>query len=179
MQRIGKDPIPIPKEVTLNLKGQNVAVKGPKGELKWVVPECITLKHEDGQLILTRLDEVKHTKSCHGMAHRLIGNMIIGVTEGFKRELEIQGVGYRALMEGKRLKLDLQFSHPIYYDPPQGVNIDSPKPTIVIISGIDKQKVGQAAANIRSFRPPEPYKGKGIRYAGEQIRRKEGKTGTK
>ena len=179
MQRIGKDPITVPGGVNVSVKGQSVNVKGGKGQLDFDVPEGVDMQFKDGVLTLTRQTESKHHKSCHGMAFRVISNMIIGVTEGFKKELEIQGVGYRAQMQGKNLKLDLQFSHPIEFIPPAGVSLEVPKPTSVIISGIDKQKVGQAAAEIRSYRPPEPYKGKGIRYVGEHVIRKEGKTGTK
>jgi large subunit ribosomal protein L6 len=180
MQRIGRDPIPVPKAVTLTVKDREVAVKGPKGNLTWTVPKCIDVALEqDGQLLLRRRAEDKHSKSCHGTAHRLLTNMIIGVTEGFKRELELQGIGYRAMMEGQRLKLELAFSHPIYVDPPAGIAIETPKQTSIIVSGIDKQQVGQVAANIRRYRRPEPYKGKGIRYIDEYVRRKEGKTGIK
>ena len=180
MQRIGRDPIPIPSEVTLSVKGQEVAVKGPKGNMTWAVPTCIDIAQEQAdQLLLRRRAEDKHSKSCHGTAHRLITNMIIGVTKGFKRELELQGIGYRAMMEGKRLKLELAFSHPIFIDPPKGISIEAPKQTSIIVTGIDKQQVGQVAADIRRYRPPEPYKGKGIRYVGEYVRRKEGKTGIK
>ncbi|MBN1515969.1 50S ribosomal protein L6 [Candidatus Sumerlaeota bacterium] len=179
MQRIGKDPIEIPSGVTLTLKERDVTVKGPKGQLNWSIPDGLGVELDGSTLQLSRPNETKHMKSCHGMAFRLISNMITGVTKGFRRELEIQGVGYRAQMEGKRLKLDLQFSHDLYFDPPEGVSLETPKPTTIIVSGIDKQKVGQAAAHIRGYRPPEPYKGKGIRYVGEYVRRKEGKSGKK
>lgn len=177
MQRVGKDPMEIPKGVTMKIDGRTVSVKGPKGEQSFIAPQGISISMDEGSFQVARDNNSRHLKACHGMTFRLIRNMILGVTEGFKKELEIQGVGYKAALAGKNLKLDLAFSHDIVFEPPKGITIQVPKPTHIVIEGIDKQQVGQVAANIRSYRPPEPYKGKGIRYLGEQIIRKEGKTG--
>jgi len=179
VSRIGKVPIPIPSGVTVEIEPERVRVKGPKGQLETHVPGGIRVTKEDSALRVERPDDQKQSRAFHGLVHRLITNMIRGVTEGFTKQLEIQGVGYRAEMRGDRLELQLGFSHPVVYKVPEGVRVETPNPTTIVVSGIDKQKVGQVAAEIRAFRPPEPYKGKGIRYAGEQIRRKVGKAGTK
>jgi large subunit ribosomal protein L6 len=179
MSRIGKVPVTIPKGVDVKLDKNEIAVKGPKGQLLLVIPQRVTVKSEGGAVTVERHGDDKQSRAFHGLAQRLIRNMVIGVTDGFSKELEIQGVGYRAAMDGAKLTMQLGYSHPVVFDPPTGVQIQVPKPTSVIVSGYDKQKVGQVAAEIRMKRPPEPYKGKGIRYAGEYVRRKVGKTGAK
>jgi len=179
MSRIGKIPIPIPKGVDIQLSPSRVSVKGPKGQLALDYRGRVAITREGDELHLKRADDERQRKAYHGLYQRLISNMIKGVTDQFKKELEIVGVGYRASMEGKRLVLNVGHSHPIYYDPPDGITISCPKPTQITVVGIDKQAVGQVAAEIRRFRPPEPYKGKGIRYLGEYIRLKEGKAGAK
>ncbi len=179
MSRIGKLPIAIPKGVEVQLTPDQVSVKGPKGKLDLEYRGRVTIKREGDALLVTRHGDDRQHRAYHGLYQRLISNMIKGVTDQFKKELEIVGVGYRASMEGKRLVLSVGHSHPIYFTPPDGVTLACPKPTQITVSGIDKQAVGQAAAEIRRFRPPEPYKGKGIRYLGEYIRLKEGKTGAK
>ena len=175
MSRIGKKPIDIPAGVTLTVDHQTVTVKGPKGELSWTVVEEIQLKHTPGQLTLTPRDESTRAKAMWGLSRTLINNLVTGVTAGFTQKLEIQGVGYRAAVQGKVLNLQLGFSHDVPYPIPPGITITTEKPTMISVSGIDKQLVGQVAAEIRSWRPPEPYKGKGVRYEGEYVRRKEGK----
>ncbi|MGD2132184.1 MAG: 50S ribosomal protein L6 [Maricaulaceae bacterium] len=175
MSRIGKLPIEIPSGVTASVDGREVKIKGPKGELSLTLVEDVTAKLEDGAVTITPRDQSKKARSMWGLQRTLVANMVEGVTNGFEKNLELQGVGYRAQLQGKALKLQLGLSHDVVYDPPEGITIAAPKPTEVIVSGIDKQKVGQTAAEIRKFRPPEPYKGKGIRYAGEYVRRKEGK----
>jgi len=179
MSRIGKVPVPLPKGVDVKIDKNEIKVKGPKGELNLVYPQRVTVKQEDGAVHVVRHGDDKQSRAYHGMVQRLVRNMVLGVTEGFKKELEIQGVGYRAAMEGTKLNLSVGFSHPVSFEPPKGVTIEVPKPTTVVVSGYDKQKVGQIAAEIRNVRPPEPYKGKGIRYAGEVVRRKVGKTSGK
>lgn len=176
MSRIGKQPVARPKGVDVSLDGQALKVKGKKGELTLDVHPEMAIEIDDAEIRVTRpSDEARH-KALHGLTRSLVANMVEGVTEGFSRTLEIVGVGYRAEMKGKSLGLSLGFSHPVSYDPPEGVSIETPNQTTVVVSGADKQAVGQAAAVIRGFRPPEPYKGKGVRYQGEQIRRKAGKT---
>jgi large subunit ribosomal protein L6 len=177
MSRIGKLPIPIPDGVTVNVGDGEVQVKGPKGSLANTLPPAISAALDDGRLVLMRSDETKVTRSLHGLARALTSNMVVGVTEGFKKALEIEGVGYRAEVKGKQLVLTLGFSHPVEMDVPEGLSVLMDGNTKLTIEGIDKQAVGQFAADIRKLRPPEPYKGKGIRYAGEHIRRKVGKTG--
>lgn len=179
MSRIGKVPIPIPKGVTVEIGAERVCVKGPKGQLEMRVPGRIRVLKDDSTLRVERPDDQKQSRAYHGLVHRLLTNMIHGVTEGFEKRLEIQGVGYRAEAKGSRVELQLGFSHPVVYEVPEGVRVETPNPTTIVVSGIDKQKVGQVAAEIRAFRPPEPYKGKGIRYSGEYVRRKVGKAGTK
>ena len=175
MSRIGKKPVPVPTGVTVNLSGQNISVKGPKGELKFVLVEHVLAKLEDGKVAVNPRDQTKLARSCWGMSRTMISNMMKGVTQGYSRQLEINGVGYRANVQGKVLQLNLGYSHDVNYPIPEGIEIKTPKPTEIVISGIDKQRVGQVAAEIRDFRGPEPYKGKGIKYSDERIFRKEGK----
>jgi large subunit ribosomal protein L6 len=175
MSRIGKKPIVIPGGVTLAVEGQTVNVKGPKGQLSWTVPDDVTLQQEDGQLTLAMREDTARAHAMWGLSRTLLNNMVTGVTEGFERTLELVGVGYRAAMKGPALSLQLGYSHDIEMPAPVGVTFAVPKQTEIKIQGIDKQLVGEVAARIRRLRPPEPYKGKGVRYAGEQVRRKEGK----
>ena len=175
MSRIGKKPIAIPSGVTVTVDGQTVSVKGPKGQLAWTVAEEINLSQENGELTLTPRDDSQRARSMWGLSRSLVDNMVQGVTNGFEENLELVGVGYRAAMQGSNLNLQLGFSHDVNFPPPTGITFAVGKPTEIKISGIDKQAVGEIAAQIRRIRPPEPYKGKGVRYAGEQVRRKEGK----
>ncbi|MCX7779978.1 MAG: 50S ribosomal protein L6 [Negativicutes bacterium] len=179
MSRIGRMPIPVPSGVTVKIDGNVVSVKGPKGELSREIPKDITVEQAEGALYVKRPSDEKEHKSLHGLTRTLIANMVTGVTQGFSKTLEIAGVGYRAAKAGTKLNLTLGFSHPVEVEPPKGITIDVPAPTKIIISGIDKEAVGALAAKIRSFREPEPYKGKGIKYEGEIIRRKVGKAGGK
>jgi large subunit ribosomal protein L6 len=179
MSRIGKLPIPVPKGVTIAINGNTVKVKGPKGELTRVFADGITVGQEGETLKVTRAsDEVNH-KSLHGLSRSLLANMVEGVTKGYQKTLEITGVGYKAEVRPNGLQLALGFSHSIEYKAPAGVKLTAPQPTTVVIDGADKEKVGQVAAELRNLRPPEPYKGKGIKYQGEVIRRKAGKAGGK
>ncbi|MDP3897488.1 MAG: 50S ribosomal protein L6 [Mesorhizobium sp.] len=175
MSRIGKKPVPLPQGVTATVNGQTVTAKGPKGELKFVVNDEVLVKMDEGQIAVQPRDQSKVARSKWGMARTMIVNIFDGVNKGFEKKLEIQGVGYRAAMQGKNLQLSLGFSHEVVYQTPDDITITVPKPTEVVVNGIDKQKVGQVAAEIREYRGPEPYKGKGVRYAGEKIVRKEGK----
>ena len=175
MSRIGKKTIAIPKGVTVALDGQTVSVKGPKGERTWTVAEEIEVKQEGDELSLTPRADTQRARAMWGLSRTLVDNMVTGVTTGFDKTLELVGVGYRAAMKGNQLSLQLGFSHDVDIDPPAGVTFAVPKQTEIKISGPDKQAVGQIAAVIRKLRPPEPYKGKGVRYAGETVRRKEGK----
>ena len=175
MSRIGKKAVPVPAGVTVNLAGSNVAVKGPKGELSFVLTDQVIAKMDAGAVKVDPKDKSKLARSAWGMSRTMIANMIKGVTEGYTKTLEITGVGYRAAAQGKTLNLALGYSHDINYPVPDGIEIKTPKPTEIVITGIDKQRVGQVAAEIRDFRGPEPYKGKGVKYAGEYIFRKEGK----
>jgi large subunit ribosomal protein L6 len=175
MSRIGKKPIEIPSGVTLTLDGQTVTVKGPKGQLAWTVVEEVTITQENGAVTLAPRDDSQRARSMWGLSRTLVGNMVEGVTKGYEETLELVGVGYRAAMKGTALSLQLGFSHDVDIAAPQGITFASAKQTEIKISGIDKQLVGETAARIRRIRPPEPYKGKGVRYAGEQVRRKEGK----
>ena len=175
MSRIGKKAVPVPAGVTVNLAGSNVSVKGPKGELKFVLNEHVVAKMEQGAVKVDPRDQSKPARSSWGMSRTMVSNMIKGVTTGYSKTLEITGVGYRAAVAGKALQLNLGYSHDVHYPIPEGIEIKTPKPTEIVISGIDKQRVGQVAAEIREFRGPEPYKGKGVKYAGEYIFRKEGK----
>ena len=175
MSRIGKKPVQMPQGVTATVNGQTVTAKGPKGELNFVVNDEVLVKFEDNQIAVEPRDQTKTARSKWGMSRTQIVNILQGVKDGFERKLEISGVGYRAAMQGKNLQLSLGFSHEVVYQTPQGITISVPKPTEITVSGIDKQQVGQVAAEIREYRPPEPYKGKGVKYAGERIVRKEGK----
>jgi large subunit ribosomal protein L6 len=175
MSRIGKKAVAVPSGITANIEGQTVKVKGPKGALSFVVPDDVAVKLESGQIKVDPRNETKRARSQWGTSRTLIANLITGVTKGFEQRLEINGVGYRAAVQGKMLQIALGFSHDVNYPIPEGITIATPKPVEIVISGADRQKVGQVAAEIREYRPPEPYKGKGIKYAGERIFRKEGK----
>ena len=177
MSRIGNKTITIPAGCEIKVSDSNeVIVKGPKGTLSRQFSPLIGIKVEDGKVDCTRANEEKHTKQLHGTTRALINNMIVGTTEGFKKTLEIIGIGYKAALQGKVLNLTLGYSHDINYDIEEGITIEVPNPTTIVVSGIDKQRVGEVAAQIRSYRKPEPYKGKGIRYKGEKVAHKEGKT---
>lgn len=175
MSRIGKIPIPVPSGVEVKLGGGSIEIKGPKGSLSRVIPPRVSVTAEDGNIVVKRPNDEKASRAMHGLARALIQNMVTGVEKGFTRGLEIQGVGYRAAVDGKSLKLELGYSHPILYPFPEGIDIRVEKNVQITIEGIDKERVGQTAAEIRAFRKPEPYKGKGVRYAGEVIRLKVGK----
>ena len=175
MSRIGKNPVATPSGVQVTLDGQMVTVKGPKGQLAWTLPEEIQVSNDGGQITFTPRDESKRASSMWGLSRTLVNNMVEGVTKGFEQTLELVGVGYRATMKGQALSMQLGFSHDVEIPAPQGITFAVPKQTEIRISGIDKQMVGEMAARIRKIRPPEPYKGKGVRYAGEKVRRKEGK----
>ena len=175
MSRIGKKPVAVPAGVTVKLDGQTVSVKGPKGELSWTVCEEIVVTHENGAISFVPREETTRARAMWGLSRTLVDNMVTGVTAGYTQNLELVGVGYRAAMKGSSLGLQLGFSHDVDFPPPPGITFAVGKPTEVTISGIDKQLVGEIAARIRKIRPPEPYKGKGVRYAGENVRRKEGK----
>ena len=175
MSRIGKKAVAVPSGVTVQVSGQSVSVKGPKGELKEVLNDFVTVKMEEGGVKVDPTDKTKLARSSWGMSRTLVANMMKGVTEGYSKSLEINGVGYRAALQGNVLQLNLGYSHDVNYPVPTGIDIKVPKPTEIVISGINKQRVGQVAAEIRDWRGPEPYKGKGIKYAGETIFRKEGK----
>ena len=175
MSRIGKKPIAIPAGVTATIEGQTVTVKGPKGQLSWTVAEEIEVKQEGSDLVLSKRTEGQRAQAMWGLSRSLVNNMVVGVTQGYEQVLELVGVGYRAAMKGQALSMQLGFSHDVEIPAPAGVTFATPKQTEIKVSGIDKQLVGETAARIRKVRPPEPYKGKGVRYAGEQVRRKEGK----
>jgi large subunit ribosomal protein L6 len=175
MSRIGRKPIPVPESVTVELTPGRVEVKGPKGELSQALATEMKVEREDGTVVVSRPTDRGEHRALHGLTRSLIANMVEGVTEGFEKRLEIQGVGYRAQLKGKSLELALGYSHPVAVEPPEGIEFEAPQPTEVIVRGIDKQLVGQVAADIRKRRPPEPYKGKGIRYSDEQVVRKVGK----
>jgi large subunit ribosomal protein L6 len=176
MSRIGKAPIPVPSGVDVTLSGRSIAVKGPKGSLNREIPGEITIRQDDGVLVVERPDDDRYNRALHGLTRSLVNNMVLGVTEGFVKELEIVGVGYRATAQGpNRIELALGFSHAVNVDAPEGIAFEVPQPTRIRVTGIDKEAVGQVAANIRKIRKPEPYKGKGIRYAGEYVQRKAGK----
>ena len=176
MSRIGKKAVAVPKGVTASLDGQNVKVKGPMGELSFAVSDRVEVTMDDGLIGVAPRNESKEARSEWGMSRTRIANLMEGVTKGFERRLEISGVGYRAAIQGKNLQLQLGYSHDVVYPIPPGIKIEAPKPTEIVISGMDRQRVGQVAAEIREYRPPEPYKGKGIKYSDEKIFRKEGKT---
>jgi large subunit ribosomal protein L6 len=175
MSRIGKKPVPVPAGVTATVDGQTVTAKGPKGELFFVANDEVSVKLEDNAVVVTPANDSKDARSKWGMSRTMVENIFKGVKDGYERKLEINGVGYRASLQGKNLQLALGFSHDVVYQTPEGISIVVPKPTEIVISGIDKQKVGQVAAEIREYRGPEPYKGKGVKYAEERIVRKEGK----
>jgi len=175
MSRIGKKPISVPAGVTASVEGQTVKVKGPKGALQLVIHDDVVVKMDSGAIKVDPRHETKRARSLWGTSRTLVSNLVEGVTKGFEEKLEITGVGYRAAIQGKNLQLALGFSHDVQYPIPEGISIATPKPTEIVISGIEKQRVGQVAAEIRDYRPPEPYKGKGVKYANEFIFRKEGK----
>ncbi len=175
MSRIGKKPVQVPSGVTASVNGQTVTAKGPKGELKFVVNDEVLVKMEGSEIAVEPRHQTKAARSKWGMSRTQIGNILEGVTKGFEKKLEISGVGYRAALQGRNLQLALGFSHDVVYQTPQGITIAVPKPTEIVVSGIDKQAVGQVAAEIREYRGPEPYKGKGVKYANERVVRKEGK----
>jgi large subunit ribosomal protein L6 len=177
MSRIGRLPITVPSGVDVTIDGRTVTVKGPKGTLSRALHPDITVSREDGTIVVTRPTEQKTHKQLHGLTRTLVNNMVVGVTDGYRKGLEITGVGYRAALNGKKLQLNLGYSHPIEIDPPEGISFEVENPTRLAVIGIDKELVGQVAAKVRSTRKPEPYKGKGVRYAGEYIRRKAGKAG--
>ncbi|AFZ13172.1 MAG TPA: 50S ribosomal protein L6 [Oculatellaceae cyanobacterium] len=179
MSRIGKRPINIPGKVTVAIEGQHVGVKGPKGELSRVLPAEVTVEQEGDTLVVKRRNESRPARQLHGLSRTLVANMVDGVSEGFQKRLEIQGVGYRAQVQGRNLILNVGYSKPVEITPPDGIQVAVENNTNVVVSGIDKEVVGNTAAKIRDIRPPEPYKGKGIRYAGEVVRRKAGKAGKK
>lgn len=175
MSRIGRLAIPVPSGVTAKVDGQKVSVKGPKGELSFVLVDDVTVALNDNEIAVQPRDESKRSRSAWGMSRTMVANLVEGVTNGFERRLEINGVGYRAAVQGKTLQLALGYSHDVEYPIPEDITITTPRPTEIIVNGIDKQRVGQAAAEIRKYRPPEPYKGKGVKYVDEYIFRKEGK----
>jgi large subunit ribosomal protein L6 len=175
MSRIGKRAVAVPSGITANVEGQTVKVKGPKGALSVVLPDEVSVKLDSGQIKVDPRSETKRARSQWGTSRTLVANLIAGVTKGFEQRLEINGVGYRAAVQGKNLQLALGYSHDVIYPIPEGITIVTPRPVEIVITGIDRQKVGQVAAEIREFRPPEPYKGKGVKYASERIFRKEGK----
>ena len=180
MSRIGQAPIPVPSGVDITIDGQTITVKGPKGTLSRTIAPSITVARNDGELNVTRPDDERDNRALHGLTRSLVNNMVVGVTDGFKKNLEIVGVGYRAESQGaESIRLALGFSHPVIVKAPEGVTFEVPVPTQIVVAGIDKEVVGQVAADIRSIRKPEPYKGKGVRYAGERVLRKAGKAGKK
>lgn len=175
MSRVGLAPVPIPSGVDVAVKGQDVSVKGDKGRLERTFPEVVTVSVNGDEAVVARANDDRSTKALHGLSRALLNNMVVGVSEGFSKELELVGVGYRAASKGKGVELQVGFSHPVTIDAPDGIEIEVPEPTKITVRGIDKQLVGQVAADIRWVRPPEPYKGKGIRYVDEYVRRKPGK----
>jgi len=177
MSRIGRMPITVPSGVTVSIEGQEVSVKGPKGELQLTIAEPITAAQSDGTLSIERPDDERNSRQLHGLTRTLVNNMVLGVTEGYSKKLEVVGTGYRVAPKGAGLELQLGFSHPVQFDAPEGIKFQVESPTKFEVVGIDKQLVGEVAANIRKLRKPEPYKGKGVRYSGEVIRRKAGKAG--
>jgi large subunit ribosomal protein L6 len=177
VSRVGKEPISIPSGVEVTLDGRRVVVTGPNGTLEYTAPETITIRREDDELVVTRPDDERENRALHGLTRSLVNNMVIGVSQGYTRELEIVGVGYRVQARGpSRLELQVGFSHSVPFEAPEGVTFEVPQPTRIVVKGADKQLVGQVAADVRKCRPPEPYKGKGIRYADEYVHRKAGKS---
>ena len=177
MSRVGKEPIAIPSGVDVALEGRRVVVKGPNGTLAHQAPEAITVSRDGDTLVVTRPDDERENRALHGLTRSLVHNMVVGVSQGFSRELEIVGVGYRAQAQGpSKLELQVGFSHPVRFEAPEGVTFEVPQPTRIVVRGADKQLVGQVAADVRKSRPPEPYKGKGIRYSDERVQRKAGKS---
>ena len=176
MSRIGKIPVPVPAGVDVTISGALVTVKGPKGTLEHAVPAPITVAQEDGTLVVSRPDDERASRALHGLTRTLLANLVTGVTQGYEKKLEIVGTGYRVAAKGTDLEFALGFSHPVLVKAPEGISFAVESPTKFVVKGIDKQKVGEVAANIRKLRKPDPYKGKGVRYAGEQVRRKAGKT---
>jgi large subunit ribosomal protein L6 len=179
MSRIGKKPVPVPDNVAITIDGAHVKVKGPKGELEWQFRPEIGFQQENGEILVTRPSDAKDHRALHGLSRALLANRVEGVTNGYRKTLEIVGVGYRAEKKGDTLVLTVGYSHQVQYPQPDGITLSTTSPTVVVVEGIDKAKVGQVAAELRAVRPPEPYKGKGIRDQGEQVRRKAGKTGAK
>ena len=179
MSRIGRKPISLPPGVEIKMENNIITVKGPKGVLSQAIPEDITIAQQDSELLVTRPSDAKRHRAMHGLARALVANMVTGVTAGFEKKLEMVGVGYRAQMQGNKLVINIGFSHPVEVDPPQGIEFEVPAVTKITVKGIDKQLVGNTAADIRAIRKPEPYKGKGLRYENEVVRRKAGKTGAK
>lgn len=179
MSRIGKRPIPVPAKVSIVIDGQDIQVKGPKGELSRTLPSGVMVVQEGETVLVNRKDDSRLARERHGLCRTLVANMVEGVSNGYQKRLEIQGIGYRAQLQGRNLNLSLGYSHPVVFEPPAGIEFVVENNTNVVISGIDKELVGNIAASIRASRPPEPYKGKGVRYAGEQVRRKAGKSGKK
>ena len=178
MSRVGKSPIPVPSGVDVAIEGAHISVKGPKGTLERDIPGAITVRQDGEELLVERPDDERRNRAMHGLVRSLINNMVLGVTQGFRKELEIVGVGYRATAKGPgAMELALGFSHPVNITAPDGVTFEVPAPNRIVVSGIDKESVGQVAADIRAWRKPEPYKGKGVRYAGEYVQRKAGKAG--
>jgi large subunit ribosomal protein L6 len=177
MSRIGRLPVAIPSNVDVTIDGRQLTVRGPKGTLTRSLHPDMTVSQEDGTIVVTRPTEQKSHKQLHGLTRTLVNNMVVGVTDGYRKGLEITGVGYRAALNGRKLQLNLGYSHPIEIDPPEGIDFEVENPTRLAVVGIDKELVGQVAAQVRSTRKPEPYKGKGVRYAGEVVRRKAGKAG--
>jgi large subunit ribosomal protein L6 len=177
MSRIGRLPIAIPSSVDVTIEGRQLTVKGPKGTLSRTLHPDMAVAQEDGTIVVSRPTEQKNHKQLHGLTRTLVNNMVVGVTDGYRKGLEITGVGYRAALNGKKLTLNLGYSHPVEIDPPEGISFELENPTRLAVVGIDKELVGQVAAQVRSSRKPEPYKGKGVRYAGEYVRRKAGKAG--
>jgi large subunit ribosomal protein L6 len=177
MSRIGNSPVDVPAGVAVTVDGRKVTVEGPKGSLERTFSDRVAFEVGDGVVTVSRVDEERESKALHGLSRALLNNMVVGVSEGFRKELQTVGVGYRATLQGSTLELLVGYSHPVHFTAPPGIDLEVPENTQIVISGIDKELVGQVAADIRSIRPPEPYKGKGIRYAGEKVRRKAGKSG--
>ncbi len=177
MSRIGRAPVEVPDKVEVNISDETLRIKGPRGELNVHVGRGVAIKQEDGNIVVERQSDAPEHRAMHGLTRSLIQNAVTGVTEGFAKTLQIQGIGYRGSLQGRDINLQVGYSHPVIISPPEGIDFEMPNPTTIIVRGIDKQRVGQMAAEIRRVRPPEPYKGKGIRYSDEQVRRKVGKTG--